>query len=180
MLNIDYVEEFIRGFFTAEYAALVAVYSEPDDDIVAQLEQKAMTYLHVEPGHIMSLGFGRPPGLSPEEVAKDADYVSELQERVLFLIIRYQRQEGNDLYGCFVSSTQKLSGLAYASCFYVTAIDGEAKIIAHYTPGLYSPEESLTWRRLDGSTIDNPGHPVEARKFVPPTMPAHLEHYNAA
>lgn len=177
---MEEVIDFITGYIDAEYEALRATYLEPNDDILASKMKAATDFMLVKPGHVMSLGFGRRPGMTPEEIARDADWVEDFQERVLFQVKHYHHETWGDLYACVVSSNQKLQLLAYGSCFFVARTNGNLKVIAHYTPGATLPSGVTQWEYLEGSVIEDPGELIEVRKLLAPQLPSHLADYNAA
>jgi hypothetical protein len=172
------VIRYIESYMDAEYEALRATYLEPSDEILAAKVKKAEQHLLVRPGHIMSLGFGRRPGMSAAEVARRATWVGDFRRRVLFLVRRHHHEKYGDLYACIASSTQKLQLLAYGSCFFVTRMDDVLNIIAHYTPGPTLPSGRTEWQHLDGSAIEDPGELVEVCKLQPPELASHLADYN--
>lgn len=170
---------FINGFISAEYDALRATYLEPDDVLASRVEV-ATRYLHVAPGHVMTLGFGRKPAMTAEELARDADWVEDFRPRVLFLIKHYRSETWGDLYACVTSSYQKLQLLAYGSCFFVARLGAGNKIISHYYPGDTLPSGATQWLHLAGSIIDNRGELVATHKLLAPELPSHLADYRLA
>jgi hypothetical protein len=177
MDQLENVIEFVKSFTVAEYRAIQATFLEPDDGILAKRMEEATRHLHVVPGHVMSLGFGRRPGMTPEEVAEDADWVNDYRERTLFQVKRYSHPAFGDLYACFLSSYKKEPFLAYGSCFAVTLVEGVLKIISIYTPEMTLDPGPVKWEYLQGTRLDSWGELVEVRKLTEPDWPAHLADY---
>ncbi|PSN17900.1 hypothetical protein C7271_15335 [filamentous cyanobacterium CCP5] len=175
---MDTAIAFIRNFIQAEYEALIAVYTNPEDGVVDEKIRQAEEYFYIKPNHIMSLGFGRAPGMTEEDVIEMADEASDFQPRTLFQGKHYKHASLGDLYRFYASSYHDMPLLAYNSSFYVASLDTELKIISKYVISIGGNKKRLEWEYLCGTKINQLGDLIETRKFVSPESRAHKLDYD--
>jgi hypothetical protein len=176
-MDLDSAVAFFDAFLDAEYAALVALYSEPDDAVLAGLVAAAQRYLSSSPEARMAVGLNRAPGVSARQLEEDAKLLGQLRRRALFQVVEFEHPSLGALFGAYASSQDAYTIGAYERLFYAAGLD-TPKIIAAYVPELLAPAPPVTWRRLQGMEIDRPGRPVAVRRLTEPTRKAHRQDWN--
>lgn len=175
---MDIAIDFIQSFIQAEYKALMTTYTEPDENLFDEAIRQSEDFLYIAPNHIMSLGFGRPPGLSSDEIEEMAEEASKFNPRVLFLAKHYEHPVFGDLYVFYASGYHDMPLLAYDTTFYVALVEKKLKIISKYVVGFNSGIDELEWEYLCGTKVDQLGDLIEVRKFIEPESRPHKADYN--
>lgn len=179
-MDMDDAARLAGDYLAAEFAALTAVMAEPDDALVADAVTVAARFLRSAPDRPLIFSINRMPGPSAESLAQTRAQLAQYQARTLFQVKEYQHPTWGRLFGAYAGSRARDVAGAYERLYYLADADGTPGLIAEYVPELLAPAPPVTWSRLQGAEIDDPGELVAVRQLAEPTRKAHLEDYRAA
>lgn len=162
---MDEVQRFFEAYLEAEHTAAAAVYTEPDDMALYERIAAAESFLHSTSEHMMSLGVGRPLGMTPDKLADLAADAGEQRPRPLYKLVRYEHPLYGDLYEAWVGPDSDTTSPRYSQRLFATRLGDDLKIISRYAAS-FPFEGPTTWEHLEGTVIDDPGTPAETSELV--------------
>lgn len=176
---MDETIAFVNRVIDAEYRALRASYTEPDDDAYLRLHREAEALFDNRPGHVMALGFGRPPGESPERLAELAGAAEQFAPRTLFVVRRRRHPTRGDVFEAVVGPSRRSAAPQYDERWLVARVDGTPKVIARYARDRARRDEPA-WELVSGTDLTELGPALEVRRLTPPSKPAQRADWDAA
>lgn len=180
---------FLRAAAEAECLARRATILERDDKKLVKLirEWDAMFAG-------LRSGLSRPSGLPTKffEAQSQLDKAKRTKPPTVFAVARYKAGK-SDLYrGWMGDSETRPRGEALLDSLFVRKVDGELKIVSHYTRcstclgamkldnGKKCPDCKATgWQHRAGAEFEKLGSPEEVRKLAEPTDPVSKPLYDA-
>ncbi|MFF8713920.1 hypothetical protein ACF07T_21150 [Streptomyces sp. NPDC015184] len=174
MTTLEDAVEFFNFYLDIDRDGNNAVRTEPDD-VVNSLRSKIMRLWNSVPGVPLSPSFGRPMGMTPENLAEMAAHMERVR-RPLFTVAEYQDPAWQVLYAAYIGGNKPTTAQAYGGLLYATGIQGELKIIASYREDIDKEPPPMHWQHVQGAEIALAGPPVAVRTFQGPTaIEAHLQ-----
>lgn len=176
MATIDEAVRFFNEFAKAERAALLALWTNHDD----QATDKAIDALNLGffTGDLQGEVDG-PPERDAEYFKNKREQPDANKERSLFKVARYEGGKGGDVFRAYMSSTWKESD-TYFTSLYAAERKGELRIVAQYNrctecngTGKVGKKKcpecgGSGWNWRGGEKIGDLGKPKEVRKLAEP------------
>ena len=174
---MDDAVDLVNRFIEAEHRAVVATHAEPDDEAVARATAEAEAFLHSEPGSIVGLGFGRPPGMSSADLEPLAATADQLVPRPLFAVASFDHG-GRTVYRAFVGSQRDAEGYEYDLSLNIAPAEGALRIVGKTAVDPFGPEDELRWEAAGGEQFPDDLPVADVRPFRRPLNPVHAAHYD--
>jgi hypothetical protein len=172
-MDMDGAIDLFNAYLDAEYAAVVATRTEPDDAVVNRARAAVEAFLNTGPDGRMASTIGRAPGMTAAAVEALAATVDQVVRRTLFQVVEYRHPALGRLFAGYAGGQSMLSKGAYGRLLYATELAGEPKIISEYVPDILEPAPPVAWSVLQGAQIAPPGRPGAVRQFTGPTYEPH-------
>ncbi|MFF8617938.1 hypothetical protein [Streptomyces sp. NPDC015350] len=173
MTSLSHSIDLFNSYLDTDWAGNNAVLAEPDD-VVNSLRSKIMEFWNSVPGVPLSPSFGRPMGMSPEQLANMAARMERVR-RPLFMVTEHRSHAGQVLYAAYIGGNKPTTAQAYGGLLYATEIRGELKIIASYREDIDREPPPVRWQHVQGAEIPLAGPPVAVCAFrAPVDIKAHL------
>ncbi|MCX4846577.1 hypothetical protein [Streptomyces sp. NBC_00893] len=167
MNSLEDVVKFFKAYLDVDYAGNVAVYSE-SDEVLNGRRDASMKFWHAVPGTFLSPGFGRPMGMTAEQLSQ-LSATANLAHRKLFMVVEYSDPTWGILYTGYIGGDRETTAQSYAGLLYATKIKGDLKIIAHYREDIDKVSPPVHWRHSQGAEMTSLATPVAVRALEAPT-----------
>lgn len=183
---LDDAITFIHSFFSKEYNALVAQYTERDDKLFEASRQELEIFVAADVRNEAQ----RPPKANERwfDVGERMVNNDQVAPRTLFQIKAYRHPNFGTLYRAYASLPvpPRAKGIDYFTNFYIIFIDGHSKIISRYDLDILPEpnaeklkDNSLTWVYHSGEVLNTLGDLLKVRKFQAPNKPNTMREYEA-
>jgi hypothetical protein len=163
----------IRMFLKAEYDAIIAAKTEPNDSKFQSKIAEYQVFFSSKLNPIM-VAMYRPETLDDEWFLNQKEILEDITPRKLFLVRIYQHPEYDLLYKCYVSGNYK-NNLDYSAIFYFGKIDSDLKIIAYYL----RKRNRTGWDWSGGKRFKDFGKFVTVQRFLAPANVKDLSDYES-
>lgn len=180
----DEVVQFARAFVKAEYDALLARHTEPDDAKFRKKSTSVQKYL----GRGVEIPLQRPIKTDDNwfNTGKEMVKYGTLAPRKIFQIKRYDNGSGGPLYRVYASShtRPRRGGYPYGSSLFLREEGSRLEVISIYDldilgqEGQHLKSDGLTWILASGDKVARLGEPSAVRKIEPPDHPEHRADYD--
>ena len=174
---MDEVVEFINRFIEAEYQAVMATHTNPDGEAVRQAIAAAEAFVHSTPRSIVSLGIGRPPGMTSEELQPLAEEAERLGPRILYAVATYDLA-GRTVHRAFVGAHRDPAGFSYDLTLNIAPVDGDLRIVGRTAVNVFAAQDRLEWEPAGGEQFPEDASPTEVVALQRPGDPVHAAHFD--
>lgn len=169
--------EAAEAFIADEFAALRAMYDEPDDTRYRQIADRAAAHLHSVPGAPLTLGFDRPAGPAGQISDAERQAAADLVPRRLFAVTAHPRGP-HTVYRAIVGDHYDAEGSLYALALHLAPVEGALKIVGEAAADPFTRDE-LRWEDMGGDQLEDAGPPTEAAQLHRPLHPLSAAHFDA-
>jgi hypothetical protein len=170
------IREFTESFIKAEWRALIATHSDPDDASYEAAQKEASRFLESAPGSVVTLGFGRPLGVEPSTQLSREEAEEQFHPRPLFAIAEYD--VGSPLYAAFVGSPRDESGRRFDRMLVIEERGGDPRIVGVTGVDPFAEGTPLPWEPLGGKQVPENAAIVRVLEISRPTNQHHAAEYD--
>ncbi|WP_335932615.1 hypothetical protein [Streptomyces sp. PTD5-9] len=167
MTTLEEAVTFFNSYLDLDWAGNRAVSSE-SDEVVNALRSDSMKFWHSVHDAPLSPSFGRPMGMTPEQLARMAAKI-ELVRSELFLVAEYRDPTWRTLYAAYIGGGRVTTAQSYGRLLYATEIQEEIKIIAAYREDFDKTPPPMHWQHSQGAEITLTDPPVAVCALKAPT-----------
>ncbi|MFF3735353.1 hypothetical protein ACFYXM_35075 [Streptomyces sp. NPDC002476] len=163
---------FFESYLDFEHRGSLAILDEPDEVLKALRSRILNQFWHEAIGTPISPTFGRPPGMTPDQMVTLSQKMRPVR-RSLLLVAEHEAPKtipGKPLYAGYISGDTESTAQSYGGLL-VAAImsDGEMKLVASYKEDFMQSAPPVRWRQSQGLRISLVCSPVAVRPLKAPT-----------